>query len=352
MQYLLIGKSESLTSVSKIIGTQNVGLVLAENGLERTPRVGQAWINKCNEAIASTPEPITQSRKSTLLNGLTNSDEVFEKACLMDDNEWKVFSALQAFVDALRIPESIVLPYSTRVIGSPSEKGLGAAIGGAVTYPEPVSYSKYKAVMEGLKHSPSIDPQIFNKVNTAPSVKLDSAYSTSYQTPQFALNLPWGKIQMYSTILQEMIDFPVYPEQLDTERNATYTSMPDIIYQYEPWISYQSSGPRTQQISFHLHRDIWTGNHLDGRANKLIRFCEANTFAQYSGSAVNAPLIRLYIDGSLFISGVVINTVVNWSGPLGLDNWYLEFTLSLTIQEVSETPLNIEKVSKMKLIGG
>ena len=64
-----------------------------------------------------------------------------------------------------------------------------------------------------------------------------------------------------------------------------------------------------------------------------------------------APTVKLYIAGQLFVSGVLTKTRVNWSGPIGQDNFYLEFKLSLTIQEVSETPLNIDKVSKFGLIG-
>lgn len=352
MQYLLVDKNDTLMSISKITGSQNVDLLLNANGLERTPKVGEAWEERCNQIISQNPNLVTKERKASLLNNLTGSDELFEKACLMDDDEWKLFSSVQAFKDAMRVPETMPLPYSARVIGDTSGEVAGAYIGNMTGYVEPVSHTKYKAVMENLKTSADINPAIFNTVNTEPGVKIDSSSPSQIKTPQYATNLPWGKIQMYSSLLSDIIEFPAYPEQIDTERNATYTSMPDIIYQYEPWVVYQNSGPRTQSLSFHLHRDLWTGNHLDGNANKLIRFCEANTFPRYNGSAVVSPYVRFYIDGSLFISGVLVNTTVNWTGPLGLDNWYLEFTLSLTIQEVSETALNIDTVSQMGLIGG
>ena len=358
MQYLLITKKDTLSDIAKVVGQSNIDLILSENGLKRTPKIGQQWYDKCAELIAQTPNEVTASRKTTLLNGLTHSQEVFEKACLMDEDEWKVFSTFQSFPDALRVPESIELPYSTKVIGARIGDVVAASIGSnavstsvSTSTIDPVDPVTYRSIMKGLQKSPYIDAAVFNTVNTSPPVKLDDRSKIETKTPQYSFNLPWGKIQMYSTLLKETMDFPAYPEHIDTSRNATYTSMPDTIYQYEPWIVYQSSGPREQSLEFHLHRDMWTGNHLDGNAENLVKFCEANTFPDYRGSAVLTPLVRIYIDGSLFISGVLTATTTNWTGPLGLDNWYLEFTLSLVIQEVSETALNIHSVRQFGLKG-
>lgn len=367
MQYLMIDKKDTILDLAKIVGQKNIDLLLSENNLPRTPKIGKAWNDKATNIIATSTEEVTASRKSALLNNLVDNDEVFEKACLMDEDEWKLFSATQCFKDAIKVPESIVLPYSVKIIGG---IGLGALIGNArrvgsqsqstqslveqssqSSSSSPVSPVTYRAVMEGLKDSPIISPAIFNTVNTAPGLTVTTTLQQENNVPPVAFNLPWGKIQMYSAILKEVVDFPAYPEQLETTRQASYTSMPDIIYQYEPWIVYESSGPRQQSLSFHLHRDMWSGNHLDGQANNLIRFCEANTFPDYSGSAVVAPFVRLYINGSLFIAGVILNTNVEWTGPIGLDGWYLEFTLSLTIQETSDRALNIRTVRDMGLIG-
>lgn len=370
MQYLIIKKDDTLQDIAKIVGRENTDLVLGENSLTRIPRIGRQYYDKCAEYLASNPEEVTPSRKSALLNNLTDNEEVFEKACLMDEEGWKIFSAFQSFPDAIKVPESIRLPYSTKVIGSSIGDNVESTIGSGVigksaipsssssTTAESVSSTAYKKVMESLKETGTIPPEIFNQVNTAKPVSLTSTSKSKSPTarqeksiPQYSYNLPWGRIQLYSSLLDETVDIPVYPEELDTERSASYTTMPDLIYQYEPWVVYQSSGPREQTIDFHMHRDLWSGNHLDGEANKLIRFCESNTFPRYSGSAVLAPTVSLYISGSQFISGVLTRTRTHWSGPIGLDNWYLEFTLSLTIQEVSEMALNIDSVRNLGLIG-
>lgn len=377
MQFLTITRKDTLVSLSRIIGAHNIDLLLAENGLMREPKIGAQYYKKCDDLLASDPPEVPAARKAALLNALTDSQEVFEKASLMDEEEWKIFSAFQSFRDALRLPESIQMPYSSKVIGISSQTVEEAAIGGGgvsssgrrttggqgvtptaspaaqVTAAEPVSSNTYRAVMKELSVKGTIPPEIFNTINTAYPVRVEDQKSQRIKdkTPQFAYNLPWGKIQMYSDVLKEVIDFPAYPEEISTSRSAQYVEMPDLIYQYEPWIAYEKSGPREQALSFHLHRDMWSGDHRDGRANNLIRFCEANTFPRFNGSIVQAPKIQLYIDGSLFISGVLVECIVNWSGPIGLDNWYLEFTLELRIQEVSDVALNIDTVRNFGLIG-
>ena len=57
------------------------------------------------------------------------------------------------------------------------------------------------------------------------------------------------------------------------------------------------------------------------------------------------------MNGEILIRGVLTNVSVDWSGPLGLDNFYLVCKLGLTITEVSPYPLNYWSVKSKKLIG-
>ena len=100
-----------------------------------------------------------------------------------------------------------------------------------------------------------------------------------------------------------------------------------------------------------MHRDMWTGDHRDGLANKLVRFCEANCFPNYKGSAVQTPTVTLYINGENLITGVLNSAKVDWSGPIGLDGFYLELKLILDITEVSKEALNFNTVKAKGLIG-
>ncbi len=344
MQFLMLDNIKTLYDLTKVVGQRNVDQVLATNGLKRQPDIRNQYKQKCSQVIQQYKEAhgtystISPDRKKAILNTMTRDVEIFEKTCLADEDDWIVYSALNSYQDSMKIPELITLPSSTSVVGGTSG---------------PVDPAVYKKVILSLSSSSTIDASVFSEYSSgrARSVARNKTSRSTGPSAWGAFNLPWGKIQMYSTLLNETRDFPVYPEEISTGRNANYTSMTDTIYQYEPWIVYESSGPRTQELNFHFHRDMWSGDHRDGQANALIRFCEANCFPNYNGSSVIAPSIRFYINGSLFISGVVTSVVTNWSGPIGLDGFYLECNLVLGIQEVSETPLNCTSVRNKGLIG-
>lgn len=413
MQYLVLSGNETYAQLAEIYGNDVVDRILTANSIARVPNIGAEWKRICNDLMTHSSS-ISAARKQSLLSKLTDSVELFEKACLLDDEEWKVLSSSMSFPDALRIPDTVVLPNSETILGTAAsgiqstqtatfvqsnensgftssasgsyqQSQRGEYAGGtsssrtasrqssrqssrsfvseadyngmgAIYSPNPVPSEVYRNVIQSLETTGSIDSEVLNDGNISYAVLKSTPTPVSTSTNRFeqvAFPLPWGKIQMYSTVLKELINFPVYPEQIEKSRQASYSTMPDIIYQYEPWITYQSSGPRDQTLEFHMHRDMWTGNHVtDQHANQLIRFCEANTFADYNGSAVVTPLVRFYIDGSLFISGVIKNTNVTWTGPIGQDNWYLEFTLSLVIQEISESPLSASSYYGKKLKEG
>lgn len=338
MQFLKINKSTTLAELSKAVGERNVDSILAANNLKRAPKIGEQFVKMCKEQQESAKEVSWQS-KSTLLNALTGDGDVFETAAMLGSDGWKVFSATGTFSDRLKIPETVLLPDSVDVIG-------GSGVG--------VSSVVYKKVMDGLRSpSHSIDPEVFNDYSTAKSSQIKTLGMNANDSGVYtAFKLPWGKITLYSSLAGESVDFPVYPEELSDSRSARYDTMPDTLYQYEPWQVYQSSGPREGSYTFKFHRDMWTGDHRDGKANELIRFCEANCYPRYSGSAVNTSTVTLYVNGRVLISGVMTDVKTDWSGPIGLDDWYLECKLEISITEVSQNALDFDTVKSMSLIGG
>jgi hypothetical protein len=146
------------------------------------------------------------------------------------------------------------------------------------------------------------------------------------------------------------MDFPVYPEDYDDGVIATYDTMPDMLYQYEPWLLYKGSGPRTPSLVFKMHRDMWTGDHRDGKCNELVRFCQAQCYPQYTGAAVNTAISTLYIEGHPYISGVITEEKHTYSGPIGLDGFPLVCELTLTFTEVAKMPLTYDTVRRKGLI--
>lgn len=347
MQFIQVTDSMKLTDLAQIVGYRNIDHVLHINGISRCPDIGKAFLESAKQTIATSAEdtdPVDSQgkpkdsviqRMKTVLNTFTSDSDIFEEAALLDSDGWKMLSARNTFPDKLRVPDSIQIPRAANILGN------GQHVGRAV----------YKQAMYCLTSTGLIDPGIFNEYSTIkPYRVVDDISQTNIDVFQW-FPIPWGDVSLYSSISGDMLDFPVYPEELSESTPANYTQMPELLYQYEPWQLYQSSGPRQITYTFHFHRDMWTGDHRDGKANELIRFCEANCFPQYNGSAVNIPMVTMYIKGQPMITGVVTEVSKDWAGPLGLDGFYLECTLSISITEISRQPLNYTTVRRLPLIG-
>lgn len=334
-QYLKITQSTTLTDLADMIGVNNIEYTLALNNLSWSPNVGEQFYQMQSD-IMSNADEVTWQRKSTLLNTLTTDTDVFETAALMNESGWKVLDNLDTIPNTLKLPSTTTFPNSEEILGD------GNSVGTTI----------YNLAIEYLTTPPhTIDPIIFNEYSTIKATQIvDSSSVSSYDTFS-AFAIPWGEVTLYSSIDDESVDFPVYPEEISDSTTANYDEMSEILYQYEPWYTYKSSGPRTVPYTFNFHRQMWTGDETDGKANDLIRFCQANCYPNYNGSAVITPLVTLYIAGSAHIHGIMTDVSVKWDGPLLSDNWYAHCELEITITEVSETSLTYDTVRSKSLIG-
>ena len=339
MQYLKISKDTTLSSLANVVGERNVDQVLNANSLERSVNIGTQFASRNKEIIATADAPVDYQTKIHLLNQFVGDSDLYEKAALSTEDEWQVLSALNCFPDAIRIPVEVMLPESEDVLGNS----------------EPILDRIYEACMGSLLgEEHTINPDIFAEYSSATSNSYFSVTSTGASNSQEFLEwfkIPWGAVCLYSFAGDELLYFPVYPEVIDDGVSANYEEMPEMLYQYEPWKVYKSSGPREITFTFKFHRDMWTGDHRDGNANALIRSWEANCYPKYNGSLVKASPVTLYIEGENFITGVMTNCKVHWDGPLGLDGFYLFCELSFTIVEVSPEALNYDSVKDKGLIG-
>ena len=336
MQFLSIDKSTTLAQLSNRVGARNIDSVLHLNQLSRVPNIGQAFQDLAQATMSMTTQSVGWQTKSSILNTMTGDSDVFEAASLLGSSGWKMLANLNTFPNFLKIPETFRLTDATDVMGN--NQGIVNTI--------------YQKVMSGLSQAPhTIDPSIFGEYSTINPVQLVNNNSTFASSNAFEpFKLPWGDITFYSSLAGESMDIPVYPEEVSDGVKANYTTMPELIYQYEPWQLYTSSGPRICSYSFDLHRDMWNGDHTQGGANKLIRFCMANCYPEYVGSAVNTSTVTLYVKGQSLISGILTDVSVDWDGPIGRDGWYLHFKLTLNITEVSTQPLNFNTVRNKPLI--
>lgn len=333
--FLKIPENMTLSQLSNRVSHENVGAVLAANGLSWGPNIGTALTNACNAALASATNPVSWEQQYNMLNRLAQDSDSFEYACLMSDSAWQVYASINTFPGMLSIPGSVQISSGSDTLGN----GV------------PVTSVIYNGVMSRLLVEPHhIDISLFNEYSSA-----GAAQAATYGDPGSEIfnsfHIPWGEVTLWSSIDGSHVEFPVYPETVDDGVQAEYTTMPDMLYQYEPWYIYKSSGPRSPKYSFHFHRDMWTGDHRDGRANALIRYCQAHCYPDYRGSAVVAPTAALYVAGNKLINGIITAVNVSWSGPIGLDGWYLECRLEVSFTEIADEPLNYTVMRSKPLIG-
>ena len=342
MKYVPITKDTTLSELINIVGERNIDYVLQVNGLTRSVKIGQQLLNRTSN-LSSLDMATNMQTKINVLNSLVSNSDVYEKAALGDDRDWYSLSKYGTFYNYVKIPDEILVPLSSGILGND----------------EPISNDLYKQCMESLLGrrvdvpENTIDPTIFNEYSSTATIPygLSTGVTSSKSVNPFEwFELPWGKITLYSSISGKSKDFPVYPEEYSDGYSANYEQMPNMLYQYEPWQVYKDSGPRQNSFTFTMHRDMWTGDHRDGLANELVRFCEANCFPNYAGSSVIAPKVTLYLNGDNLITGVMTSCKVDWSGPLGLDGFYLVLKLTLEITEVSPEPLNYQTVLNKGLI--
>ena len=279
---------------------------------------------------------VTPEKKKSILSSVASEYDVFESTALLDNSGWKYMNETNALPGTLRIPDDIVLPNTDDVIG-----GTAQAITNYI----------FNKTMGYIDAGQPVDPIIFNVYNNMKSTPV----VTPQERPNLGIlqyfNIPWGQVTLYSSLSDSTIDFPVYPEEYEDGAQATYDTMPDMLYQYEPWYTYKSSGPRSISLTFKFHRDMWSGDHRDGMANQLIRFCQAQCYPLFNGASVNTATVTLYIAGQPYITGILKEEKHTYSGPIGLDNMPLSVTLTLTFDEVSSYPLNYNSVMQKGLIG-
>lgn len=338
MQFLEIAKDLTLSALSNIVGERNVDSVLNANSLGRSVNVGKSFDERNQKLISETKgTTVDKQTKLNVLNQFVGDSDIFEKAALGTEDDWTLLSQFNCFSDAIKIPSEVVLP--------PFE-GL---IGNGIPIPDDV----YEDCTNQILEKNEIDPSTFSKLETTytrGSYGVDDNGRIDVSEVFQWFKIPWGEVCLYSSLSNEMVYFPVYPEEFDDGVRANYDEMGEMLYQYEPWKVYKSSGPREISFTFKMHRDMWTGDHRDGNANTLIRACEANCYPEYNGSLVNVSLVTMYIHGRKFITGVMTDCKTHWAKPIGLDGFYLCVDLSFTIVEVSPEKLNYSVVKNKGLI--
>lgn len=153
-------------------------------------------------------------------------------------------------------------------------------------------------------------------------------------------------IYLYHT--KTLIVIPTYPESIADTMTATF-SPTSILSRSAPIFSYSNSGPRSFNLSLHLHRDMMNQiNVSTSTLNKpelenedyidiLVKELQAVVIPAYAASEkmVNPPMVAVKIGADFFCKGIVNGGITTtYSGPILTTDKYAEVTIDFPVQEV------------------
>ena len=162
-------------------------------------------------------------------------------------------------------------------------------------------------------------------------------------------------IYMYHT--QTLVILPTYPESITDSMSVGFQDT-SILARSAPIYSYSGSGPRSLDISLHLHRDMM--NEVNAASSKfysrftdptdstknlleedyidlLVKQLQAMALPKYAVSEkmVDPPVIAFRLGDEIFCKGVIVGQVsVQYSGPILRTNKYAEATVTFNLHEI------------------
>ena len=154
---------------------------------------------------------------------------------------------------------------------------------------------------------------------------------------------------LYISHLDEGLKFwrlPCTPETISDSMSSNFTPT-HALGRSAPVFTYSNSGPRTVQVSLHLHRDMMdalnagTSNtdlkYGEDYIDNLIKALQSIALPKYnvSNKAVEPPLVALRLSNEVFIKGVVTGAIgIEYKLPILSNGKYAQVSLQLTISEV------------------
>ena len=149
-----------------------------------------------------------------------------------------------------------------------------------------------------------------------------------------------------------MIVVPSFVDSVTDNLSCSYASSTPLT-RSAPIYSYQSSGPRTLQVEFNLHRDMMRQinyevsnipddlsnltKYGDDYVNYMVKAIQAAALPSYEAATkmVNPPIVAVRLGKDIFIKGVVTGSVsVTYAMPITTDGHYASVRIGLNVAEI------------------
>lgn len=143
---------------------------------------------------------------------------------------------------------------------------------------------------------------------------------------------------LYLYHLDKQFNIPVMPDPISNTLGVSF-SQEKILGRSAPQITFSNSGPRTQNVTLVLHRQLMAleNNRNEDVVDDLINALQASTLPKYADSyrAVIPPSILLRFGNESCIRGVVQDSISIQSSGAWLKNGKMSIeTVSFSIVEI------------------
>ena len=167
---------------------------------------------------------------------------------------------------------------------------------------------------------------------------------TSLEIQSRPFTLITNYIYFYPT--SEFILLPVTPDSVQDSMSASFNATTPLS-RSAPIYAYSNSGPRTVQISLHLHRDLMQSMNYktsnvalkldDDYVDTMIKYLQAMVLPRYAASTkmVDPPMVALRIGNEIFCKGIINGNVgLTYSLPMLANDKYAIVDVSFSVTEV------------------
>ncbi len=154
----------------------------------------------------------------------------------------------------------------------------------------------------------------------------------------------------------EYLLLPTYPDTIQDTMQSTFQST-NALSRSAPVFTYSNSGPRTIQITLHLHRDMMDDFNIgasniklepgEDYVDTLIKKLQSIAVPKYnlSNKAVEPPMVAIRLGDEIFIRGIVNGGItVTYEKPILNNNKYASVSIVFTVSETD--PYDATSIAK------
>ena len=154
----------------------------------------------------------------------------------------------------------------------------------------------------------------------------------------------------------EYLLLPTYPDTIQDTMQSTFQST-NALSRSAPVFTYSNSGPRTIQITLHLHRDMMDDFNIgasniklepgEDYVDTLIKKLQSISVPKYnlSNKAVEPPMVAIRLGDEIFIRGIVNGGItVTYEKPILNNNKYASVSIVFTVYETD--PYDATSIAK------